>query len=71
MKAPLSSFIHDEFHFHSCRTYSKLWGANAGWHNGKTMSHKEQTDGSLYTWGWSMQSLLICKTILRIARVKH
>ena len=49
MKAPLSSFIHDEFHFHSCRTYSQLWGANAGWHNGKTMSHIEQTDGSLYT----------------------
>ena len=46
MKAPLSSFIHDEFHFHSCRTYSQLWGANAGWHNGKTMSHIEQTDGS-------------------------
>ena len=49
MKAPLSSFIHDEFHFHSCRTYSQLWGANAGWHNGKTISHIEQTDGSLYT----------------------
>ena len=49
MKAALSSFIHDEFHFHNCRTYSQLWGANAGWHNGKTMSHIEQTDGSLYT----------------------
>ena len=44
MKAPLSSFVHDEFHYHSCRTYSQLWGANAGWHNGKTINHIEQTD---------------------------
>ena len=49
MKAPLSSFIHDEFHFNYCRTYSQLWGANTRWHNGKTISHIEQTDGSLYT----------------------
>ena len=49
MKAPLSSFIYDEFHFNCCKTYSQLWGANARWHNGKTISHIKQMNGSIKT----------------------
>ena len=49
MKAPLSSFIHDEFHFNCCKTYSQLWGANSRWHNGKTISHTKRMNGSIKT----------------------
>ena len=49
MKAPLSSFIHDEFHSNCCKTYSQLWSVNARWHNGKTISHIERMNGSIKT----------------------
>ena len=48
MKVSLSSFIHDEFHFNYCRTYSQLWGANVRWHNGKTINHRANGRKSIY-----------------------